>query len=251
MYLWDFVGFAFKILEAPGLFEAFWDGVQIYALAIIFGLLTMIVYGGLLLYFMFIVGRSLLYLQLSVAFAPLIVASLAFEQTRGTFKAGIRMIVNAGLTMVAAGFAMGITFRILSGTQEMIACFSRETRGNACVQETQSLANAMGVDNAIFADALSSFEVFSLLTILGAFCWMVHWAAVKFISQITETPDDSGPLAAFAGATTGMISMGASKGLSALTEGGKAGLGGATSASKFSGKLGAAAGLGLKDRMQK
>jgi len=209
LYLWDFVAFSWKILEAPGLFESFWTGVSIWLVAGVFGILTFLVYGGLVMYFMFIIGRSVLYIQIVTAFSPLILASFPFPQTRPTFVAGIRMLANAWLTIIFAGFAMGVTASILAGTQEMIGCFVRETRGNACVQETQKLADAMGVSNNVFRDALSSFEVFGVLIILGGFCWMVHWAAVKTASTLTQTPDDSGPLAAFAGATTGMIAFGA------------------------------------------
>jgi|GEM_PF-4786827 len=217
LYLWDFVAFSWKILEAPGLFESFWTGVSIWLVAGVFGILTFIVYGGLVLYFMFIIGRSVLYMQIVMAFAPLIVASFPFPQTRPTFYAGLKMLINAWLTIIFAGFAMGVTSSILAGTQEMIGCFVKETRGSACVQETQKLADAMGVSNDIFRDALSSFEVFAVLIILGAFCWMVHWAAVRTASTLTQSPDDSGPLAAFAGATTGMIAFGAKKALEGAT----------------------------------
>lgn len=217
LYLWDFVHFSWKILEAPGLFESFWNGVSTWLIAGVFGIITFIVYGGLVLYFMFIIGRSVLYMQIAVAFAPLIVASFPFPQTRGTFVAGVRMILNAALTIVFAGFAMGVTSSILAGTQDMIGCFVRETRGNSCVQETQKLADAMGVSNALFQDALSSFEVFGVLIILGAFCWMVHWAAVRTASMMTQSPDDSGPLAAFAGAATSMIAYGANAAINKTT----------------------------------
>lgn len=239
LYLWDFVAFSWKILEAPGLFESFWNGVSIWLVAGVFGILTFVVYGGLVLYFMFIIGRSVLFIQIAVAFAPLIVAAYPFPQTRPTFVAGLKMIINAWLTIIFAGFAMGITSSILAGTQEMIGCFVRETRGNSCVQETQKLADAMGVSNDIFRDSLSSFEVFATLIILGVFCWMVHWAAVRAASTLTQSPDDSGPLAAFAGAATGMVSMGAHQATKSLPMSIKAGMT-AGKVGSYGGRLGRA-----------
>ena len=133
----------------------------------------------------------------------------------------------------------------------MIGCFTRETRAKACVDDTRQLADAMGVDNAIFADILSSFEVFAILIILGAFCWMVLWASVRIVSQLTETPDDSGPLAAFAGATAAMIGLGAGGAMNAMKKTSKFGADQLGAGTKGTAKLGAAVGGGVIDRMKK
>jgi len=198
-----------------------------------FGLIIFCVYGVSILYVSYMVLRSLIYLQISLAFSTLIIASAAFAQTRNVFKSGLSLMLNAALTLVGAGFAMGVTSRILSGTKILVACYSQETLTEQCKGQIFQLSRMMGVDYLAMQDALKGYEIFALFTILGFFCLFIHYLVVKYINMLTSTPDDSNALLGFAAATKGALLLGAGtavsgakKGLRGAAQGGKVGTNG-------------------------
>lgn len=220
-YLWHFIQFSWNVIDAPNIFDATMGDIGDYLMSIVFGLLIFVVYGLILLYFTYMVLRSLIYMQVALAFSSLIIASAAFPQTRSVFKSGLSLILNAALTVVGAGFAMGITTKVLEGSQRMVACFALDAGTEKCQTEIFQLSEMMGVNSDTMTQALQSYEVFALFTVLGFFCLFIHYLVVKFISMLTGTPDDSNALMGFTAATKGALMMGAGSAFSTAKHGAK------------------------------
>lgn len=220
--VWSFVDFAFAMLNGPSLWTMLTgdNGASTLVATVIFSFLLLMVYGGLLLYFAFIVLRSLIYLVMPVAFGTIIVGAACFKQTRSVFWSALRLVANAFLTIVGAGVAMGLTARILGLSQSVVKCYVGNRDAGTCGAEIGALARALGVPAGALTEAFGSFQIFSVLIILGACCWIVHYCVASVISQLTQTASDAGPLAMFAAATTGAIFVGgrAAYGAASLTK---------------------------------
>lgn len=219
--LWDFISFSTSAIVAPDLWEGLWDGLAHVVGSMIFSVGVLLTYGGLLLYFTFIVLRSQLYMILSVAFAPLIIGAAAFKPTRQVTWAGLRMLINGALTVIGAGVAMGFTAVVLRLSRDMVACYHTTRSADSCTAQIGELARAMGVSSATLAESFSRAEIFILLIFLGACCWLVHFVVTSFVAQLTNSANDAGPLAGFGLATAGIIAAGLRGGLMRRDPGGQ------------------------------
>lgn len=206
--LWGFIEFAWKTVTGPTLWEWF-SSDQSLAGAIIFGLLVAAVYGGLLLYFAYIILQAYIFFVLPIPFGSLIVAAACFKATRNvTFEAG-RLIAHAFFTFIAAGISMGFTARMLALSKNVVACYTASTRSNACAAPVGKLAAAMGVPTDALVQTFSSFEMFMVLVVIGACCWIVHFLTLHVAAKLVGAQSMGGPLAMFAAATAGTIVVGA------------------------------------------
>lgn len=211
--LWAFIDFSRSAIMAPEIWQSLTEGVTFLIGSILFAALMFFVYGGLLLYFTFIVLRSQLNMLLGVAFAPLIIASAAFKVTRPVSVAGIRLMINGALTNVGAGVAMGFTAVVLRLSRNMVDCYHAARDSDACAGQIGQLASAMGVSSAALTDSFSRAEIFILLIFLGACCWLVHFVVTSYIARLTSSQNDAGALAGFGLATAGIIAKGLRGGL--------------------------------------
>ncbi|MGE5504445.1 MAG: hypothetical protein ACM31L_08485 [Actinomycetota bacterium] len=207
--LWGFVQFAFEALSAPNFFTALTTSPGSIVISVVFGALVLLVYGGLLLYFAYIILQAFIFLLLPIPFGSLIVACAAFKETRQVTIEAVRLVISGLGTFVAAGIAMGLTGRILDLSKSTVACYLDTRSAESCAGQVASLADAVGVPAGALKEAFSSFELFTVLIVLGACCWIVHFLTQVVTARLLGVQPLAGPLSVFAATTAGTIYMGA------------------------------------------
>lgn len=206
--LWSFVGFAWEMLKSPNFMDMLTESPGSIVASVVFAVLVLLIYGGLLLYFAFIILQGYIFLVLPIPFGSLIIGAAAFKATRQTTFEAIRLVIFAFFTFVGAGISMGFTAKVLSLSKDVVTCYTSTRDAGKCGDAITPMATALGVPPGALTEAFSSFEMFTILIVIGACCWLVHYLTLFVVAKLTGSQPMGGPLALFAAATAGTIFMG-------------------------------------------
>jgi len=202
--IWSYVTFSWSMIKMPGLSNIISGTLNDLGI-VIFAIWVTIVYGGLIIYIMFLVLRAVINMALVVVFSSLTISAFASRTTMPVFKAGTLTFLNGALSIVGVGVSLGFTNAVLGVSRTAVKCLISIDGAASCVGQLAPLAKSIGVTSDQIENLVNSYEIFVVLIIIGASVWIFFWLTNRYIARLTSTDDDSSPMAAFAGATTAII----------------------------------------------
>ncbi|MHC8495337.1 type IV secretion system protein (plasmid) [Thalassospira sp. SM2505] len=186
------------------------------AMSMAYGLIIALLALFLIIYFSYIVIAQILLGGLVVSFGSILSALAAFRLTRGMFFAGLRVMVHAGLVIMAASVAVGFMQDIMQVFVNGAECIrtAGPTATSQCEAQLGMLAELMGAgsDDQLMRlfGATEFFATSVFLIVMAAF---MLYLAQSFVSMITGVHGVAGATAAFAAAATSIIAGGIGLGL--------------------------------------